>query len=302
MSPEPRTGGSPGDSSQADAAAGPGDAANGAGSRGVVLRPAEFAERLRLTQASCAPSLRSWVDKYWSVTWDLPAGFEHRSSTAPPPAINLTYEYGGVSRDGAARPGWYVTGVISDRRFDVRQYGAGGVVGIRFRPGAFTSLTGLEAHLLRDKVIPVGKLLPSELLATPPPAALGSAQAAAGHLDAVVAAMARHARREPELDSLEAALAVMADEHTVEVAALADAAGVSVRTLQRIFRRLVGVGPKWMLARARLHDAIARLDAGYSGPLADLAAELGWFDQAHFTRDFTALVGVPPSDYRPFRS
>lgn len=281
----------------------PGSAAVGA--PGVVLHPAEFATRLRLTQAPGAPSVRRWVDKYWSVTWDLPAGVDHRSSTAPPPAINLTYEYGGVSRDGVVRPGWYVTGVISDRRFDVRQYGIGGVIGIRFRPGAFTTLTGLAAHLLRNKVIPADEVLPGELLAEPPAAALDSAESASAHLDALVEAMTRAACPEPdlgsdpELDRLEAALAVMADEHTLEVATLAEACGVSVRTLQRIFRRLVGVGPKWMLARARLHDAIARLDAGYAGPLADLATDLGWFDQAHFTRDFTALVGVPPSDYRP---
>ena len=36
-------------------------------------------------------------------------------------------------------------------------------------------------------------------------------------------------------------------------------------------------------------------EAGFT--MADLAAELGYADQAHFTRDFRALVGVPPSKY-----
>ena len=74
--------------------------------------------------------------------------------------------------------------------------------------------------------------------------------------------------------------------------------GLSERTLQRLFRRYVGVGPKWVLQRARLHDAVERLDTA-DGPvdLAALATELGWFDQAHFTRDFTALVGQSPAAY-----
>ena len=52
-----------------------------------------------------------------------------------------------------------------------------------------------------------------------------------------------------------------------------------------------------MLQRARLHDAVTRIDLGSAGDLASLAVELGWFDQAHFTRDFTALVGESPAAY-----
>ena len=72
---------------------------------------------------------------------------------------------------------------------------------------------------------------------------------------------------------------------------------MSERTLQRLFRRHVGVGPKWVLQRARLHDAVDRIDRGGVRDLAALAVELGWFDQAHFTRDFTALVGQSPAAY-----
>ena len=53
-----------------------------------------------------------------------------------------------------------------------------------------------------------------------------------------------------------------------------------------------------MLARYRMHDAVADLDAGWEGTLTDLAVRYGWYDQAHFTRDFTALVGVTPGQYR----
>ncbi len=82
---------------------------------------------------------------------------------------------------------------------------------------------------------------------------------------------------------------------TVELAARRH--GCSERTLQRLFRRYVGVGPKWVLQRARLHDAVARIDGGDAPDLAALAADLGWFDQAHFTRDFTAMVGQSPAAY-----
>src|SRR6202044_2078162 len=81
------------------------------------------------------------------------------------------------------------------------------------------------------------------------------------------------------------------------------AAGLSERKLQRLFSDYVGVSPKWVMRRARLHEAALRVDA--DGPAsvdwAALAADLGYADQAHLTRDFTATLGVPPTRYAAAR-
>ena len=82
------------------------------------------------------------------------------------------------------------------------------------------------------------------------------------------------------------------------VAQVEERCGVGRRRLERLFEQYIGATPKWVLARYRIHDAVSDLDAGYVGSLADLTARYGWFDQAHFTREFTDLVGVPPGAYR----
>jgi AraC-like DNA-binding protein len=51
-----------------------------------------------------------------------------------------------------------------------------------------------------------------------------------------------------------------------------------------------------VLARYRLQDAAAAIDDGVED-LAGLAASLGWFDQAHFSREFRSVVGMTPSAY-----
>jgi AraC-like DNA-binding protein len=70
------------------------------------------------------------------------------------------------------------------------------------------------------------------------------------------------------------------------------------RALQRLCGDYVGVPPKWVIRRFRLHDAASRLAKAEDVNLTHLAQELGYSDQAHFTRDFKAIVGRSPSDHR----
>lgn len=79
--------------------------------------------------------------------------------------------------------------------------------------------------------------------------------------------------------------------------ALAAHAGMSLRTLQRVFTEYVGIGPKWVIQRFRLLDAAQAAHDGVEVDWAELAAGLGFSDQAHLTRLFTRVVGVPPATY-----
>jgi AraC-like DNA-binding protein len=90
---------------------------------------------------------------------------------------------------------------------------------------------------------------------------------------------------------------VVADRDVTRVADVTDRTGMGTRRLQRLFATYVGVPPKWVIRRARLHEAVERLDRGDEVDLAFLARELGYFDQAHFARDFRSAVGRPPTAY-----
>jgi transcriptional regulator GlxA family with amidase domain len=89
----------------------------------------------------------------------------------------------------------------------------------------------------------------------------------------------------------------MADQDLTRVGDAAERAGVGTRRLQRLFATYVGVTPKWVIRRSRLHEAVDRLDQGDHVDLGFLARDLGYFDQAHFARDFRAAVGRPPAAY-----
>jgi AraC-like DNA-binding protein len=264
-----------------------------------VLRPDEFARHVALVREPAGVEAAPWVENRWSLRWSLPDGRWYRSEVIPHPTCSLTVELGSHPRSGMP-PGEsvVVTGVCT-RRFDVEVRGWGRVAGLRFRPGGLAALTGSPASAWTDRSVAASEVLPTALvtdLADPDLAddGAGWAQTAERGLAALA-----HDRPDPRYDLLLDVVAdMLADHSLLTVADVAARHGVTVRTLQRLFTHYVGVGPKWVLARYRMHDAVADLDAGWPGTLTELAVRYGWYDQAHFTRDFTALVGVTPGQYR----
>ncbi len=260
-----------------------------------VLRPDELTKHVRLERMDCAQSLAPWVENYWMLQWELPAGTTYRSSTLPHPACTLSVERGYL-RDGVEQS-VVVTGVPT-RRFDVTLKDAGWVLGIKFRPGGLASFTGTSARPLRDATAAASTVFPVTTVEALEQ--LGPHLSPEGCRNLVDAALDPGERSpKPDYDTVLRIVSVMLKNRSlVRVAQVEERCGIGRRRLQRLFEKYVGATPKWVLARYRIHDAVSDLDAGYAGSLADLAAAYGWFDQAHFTREFTALVGVPPGAYQ----
>jgi AraC-like DNA-binding protein len=289
---------------------------------GHVLSPAEFLRHARYDHALPAPPLRRWVDRYWSVTWELPPGRRHLVTTLDEPAVHLTREWGGVRRAGADGAGTWITGPVTRGRFDVTQTDSGEVVGVRFRLGGTTAFTAAQPAAVRDRTVPAAEwFLPHDGPAPGEPVPRrGSAALAAPDLDAWLLALDPHDA--PGFAEFTALVELLADPAVTGTAELERRSGLGTRTLQRSFRRFVGIGPKRMILRSRVSDAVAAIDSGAvhtaamaggatgsgasaSGAsdragrrsIADLAHELGWYDQSHFVRDFRAITGSTPSAY-----
>lgn len=260
-----------------------------------VLRPAETAEAAALRRdATVDPALAPFVERYWSVRWDLTGRPPFRSEVLSHPSVNVSVESGDRPRFGFALPAVLVHGVVT-RRFTVDLVGRGRVTAVKFRPGGFRAFTGrLPA---RNGVAPLGPdlgmdpaLLRDAVLAEDDDAARTAV------LDRALAPLAP-APEPAYLDLLALLDAMIEDRSLVRVDQVAALGGLSTRSVQRLFAGYVGVSPKKVLARYRLQDAAAAIDAGEVDDLAALAADLGWFDQAHFSRDFHAVVGTTPSAY-----
>lgn len=268
-----------------------------------ILRPEEFARHVQLARHEPAPDLARWVENHWRLRWSLPPDRTFPSQVLPHPACNLTVERGSP-RAGVGAQRVLLTGVTTER-FDVATTGEGWVWGVRFRPGGLAALLGTTVRPLTDRTVPADTLLPAEAVALLGRlhAGLDDEQAA----DLATAALRHAAARAPQDDAayeevLALVEALLADRSLVSVQHVVEELGVPRRRLERLFSHHLGVTPKWVLARYRMRDVVSDLDGGYDGPLADLAVRYGWYDQAHFGRDFAALVGTTPGAYRAQRS
>ena len=81
------------------------------------------------------------------------------------------------------------------------------------------------------------------------------------------------------------------------IAQLADYCQVSVRQLERGFRQVIGTSPKVFARTLRFQDAQRNLMFDPNTNLTRLANDCGYFDQAHFIKDFKAFTGKTPTEY-----
>lgn len=231
------------------------------------------------------PDLADRIEHFWCVRWNLDGLPPQVQATLPHPNVHLVVEPGLADFWGVHTGRW--TRVLQGRSL---------AFGVKFRPGAMRGWLGRPVSSLANTSLPAVQLLGAE-------AAHLDGVPACEHDEAAAARVAALLRQHlPPAD--DAALlagrivdAAAADLNLRTAQQLADRFGLTLRGLQRLFSEYVGAGPKWVVNRYRMHEAVARVQAGHAVAWADLAQDLGYFDQAHFIADFRRLTGHTPGDY-----
>lgn len=95
----------------------------------------------------------------------------------------------------------------------------------------------------------------------------------------------------------DAAVKALSADPARPVADIAAALGVSHGHLDRQFTEQVGLSPRTLARILRVRRLLDHIDVYETVAWADMAAELGWFDQAHLIRDFQRHTGVTPAAY-----
>ena len=123
----------------------------------------------------------------------------------------------------------------------------------------------------------------------------GALQPSLGALESALR-RTRAARWSPPRSVDHAIEVVLARGGQVRVETLAASAGLGVRQLERQFLEAVGLSPKRFIKTTRLQRALQLLRGGQ--PPADVAEACGFSDQAHLSREFRSVAGVPAREVK----
>lgn len=252
--------------------------------RGVLHQQAG-AEHYNLRRYFPGAELASLVEQFWLVDWDLRGQPSHTQQNLPDPNFHLVIENTQVR---------LVCPVSKVYRYTMQ--GKGRIVGVKFTLGALTPWLAKSPDTCVDQQLDPQLLLgfaSEELLA----------QLKQTDSDAsVIAAITPYLLplvSQPSADLLklrEIISAIKQDASLARVEQLAALSGVSVRGIQRSFQRYVGLNPKWLIRKYRLHQALDLLD-DQQASIADLVAWLDYTDQPHLIRDFKNMLGQTPAQY-----
>lgn len=172
---------------------------------------------------------------------------------------------------------------------DWHQQGHATCVLVKFQPWALGTLLRTDARLLADKVLPWdgGQLPPAHTIAQP-------AQLIP-YLETYLRHHFAHANLDPDVTA-----AVKLANHKSGVGRTSELTGqlpIGTRRLEQKFAYHVGLSPKFYARTLRMHAAAHALAENPHLRLTELAIDMGYYDQAHFIRDFRQFAGLSPKAF-----
>lgn len=256
-----------------------------------ILQSAKGKEKFTLSRFEPSPALQAFVEHYWIILYDLQGEPDYTQTVLSFPNVNLAFEQDDKGRRAL------IYG-IPERPFIRTLSGTGSVLGIKFRAGGFHPFWKQDVSKLTGRTIAASDLFGPEIEIK-----MNAILDAGENVEMAKQAEYILTERMPESDwQVELASRIvretMNDRSMIKVEQMSEQFGMSIRQLQRLFNKYVGVSPKWIIKRFRLQEAAERLEQDESVQMSELSMQLGYFDQAHFIRDFKSVLNQSPTMYK----
>ncbi|WP_256872496.1 AraC family transcriptional regulator [Paenibacillus sp. 79R4] len=244
-------------------------------------------KRFNLSRLPAAEALSYFVKHYWMVSWNSQDDEPYMQHVVPNPCVNLI-----------VKPGKTMIYAPATQKFTYPIYGEGLVFGVKFKPGGFYPFLQQPVSGLLDRPLEVraildidGMELEKNILSQ------GDEQAMAAIMDQLL--LSKLPPQDEQVLQINRIIDfIMAEKDLSKVDAVCEHFQIHIRKLQRLFDQYVGISPKWVIRLYRLQNAAETMDLQMPIDLSQLAIELGYHDQSHFIKDFKAVVGCTPDEYR----
>jgi len=258
---------------------------------------------MQLVRYRPGPPLDRYIECFWWSRRDVPQDWcEHMLPSGRAQLVFALQEapilcWGSAGREPIAWSG----GMVHGPQWSYYVAGPkprGTAAGVSFRPGGAGAVLGTPMSELADHHVTLEALwgrrapeLHERLLAAADPTAVFRVLE-----QSLAARIQRPLLMQPAV--ARALAPVLPASIPARVTDIQRKAGYSPRHFIALFRAAVGLTPKHYYRIQRFNEVVQRL-AGSSDALADIAADAGYSDQAHLTREFREFTGVTPTQYQP---
>lgn len=269
----------------------------------TAVPPSSPLPHLGLILAAPSPALAPYVHSYWFINhaWTRPYPLEE--NLYPEGGVGVIFNAGDpVLVDGTAVTAPAFLDATNSFRTRLGFQGQVALAGIRFHPGGAFPFLPLPLKEVQNLPVALEQILSPALVSwSTQLAALPTTSQKAAHLEAM---LHRWYRPQQELspDIRTALTAIRQTQGQLNLRALAEANFISQRQLERHFQAQVGLSGKTYARLVRVQAARSLLRQATAVGAAHLSQDLGYYDQSHFIRDFQAIMGLTPQQYRHNRA
>jgi len=250
-----------------------------------VLHQTSSSENFQLRRYLPEPELAPLVEQFWLVDWDLRGQSAHTQQNLPDPNMHLV-----ISQQSAK-----VMGPVS-KKYRYTMQGQGKIIGVKFNLGVLAKRLPCPLDETVDNEFEAADIFNfdhHELIKNTLNAK--NDNAAVEYLSHTLKDIINQV--DPSVIKVQTLAALIKNNNKINrVEILAELTHHSVRSLQRMFKTYVGLSPKWLIRKYRLHHALDLLEKQQLS-LAELAAGLDYSDQSHLIRDFNEFLNITPKQY-----
>ena len=245
--------------------------------------------------------LSDFVKCYWTLVAPAEAHPE-RQKIVPDGCMEMIIHYGDLYkqfRDDESdfiQPRSFVFGQLT-KPLVIAPTGVTGIIAVRFHPDGFIPFSTIPVSAMENRAVALTELYgqAGAQLET----AIISTRHQAERIVILETFLVKRLTDKKSIDALTASSVdvLLSLKGQLSVDQLATQQRTSRRQLERRFATTVGLSPKQLAKIIRLQHTLKNLDEKKFTNLASLAAEHGYFDQAHFIKDFKEFTGMTPKQF-----
>jgi AraC-like DNA-binding protein len=227
------------------------------------------------------PDLADLVEQFWFVNWDLPSEKPHTQVNLPDPNFHL------VITNNTAK----LLGPVS-KSYSYTMKNKGSIISVKFKVGAMATVLSSFAHNYVDKTLNIDTIFKQiNALDLNKLAYLSDDEAVETLNNSLLPHAINASKEQLKIASL---IDVIKPSPTIlKVEELAEHTAMSVRTLQRHFKKYIGLSPKWLIRKYRLHKVLEALEKE-SVTALDMVEALEYTDLSHLHKDVKEMLGITP--------